>query len=474
MAENEMDKTSAIKIVRDIRFWIFLFFLIRLFGITDPPLEAMHSWRQALTNMIARNFLEISPNILFPRIDMAGELTGIIGSEFPFLSYLVFLVSKIFGYDHWYGRLINLFVSSTSLYYFFLIAKKYFSREIAFNATIILTVSIWFSFSRKIMPDVFSVSLVIIGLYYCLEYMEKGHLTRLLLFFFFTTLGTLSKIPALTLMSLAVLPLFSSFPLKRKIGVIISGFFTIIITGIWYFYWAPHLVDTYHFRLYFPKGLLEGLREIIQYPFQTFDKFFFTSFYSIAAFVAFVAGLVFMFLKKYRLLIYTFIITSLVFLVFMLKTGDVFSLHNYYIIPYMPIMALVAGYSLSLLKVRWQYLALLLICGEALFNQSYDFFIKDEVKYKLSLENMIEDTIGKNDLVIVNGGGANPNSIYFLHRKGWTADNEDLLYTGFIEERMEKGASYLVIEKRLLEYRFSYPLVIENEQIAVYKLLIER
>ena len=112
-----MDRSVAIKLLKDIRFWIFLFFLVRLFGITDPPLEAMHSWRQALTNMIARNFLEVSPNIFFPRIDTAGDLTGIIGSEFPLLSYLVFLVSEIFGYEHWYGRLINLIISSTSSCY---------------------------------------------------------------------------------------------------------------------------------------------------------------------------------------------------------------------------------------------------------------------------------------------------------------------------------------------------------------------
>jgi 4-amino-4-deoxy-L-arabinose transferase-like glycosyltransferase len=467
-----MDKNRLIGLFKDIRFWIFLFFLVRMFGITDPPLEAMHNWRQALTNMIARNFLEISPNILYPRIDMAGEYTGIIGSEFPAFSYLIFLVAKIFSYDHWYGRLINLFVSSTSLYYFFLIIRKYFSKEIAFNATIILTVSIWFSFSRKIMPDVFSVSLMIIGIYYCLIFLEKGHILRLMLFSLFSTLGALSKIPALTLLSLMLLPMFNAYPLRRKTGVVISSIFTLLITGLWYFYWVPYLVETFHYRLYFPKGLLEGWREIIQYPFLTFDKFFFTSFFSIAAFVAFIAGLVFMVVKKYRLLIYTFLLASLVFFVFMLKTGDVFSLHNYYIIPFTPIMALVAGYSLSLIKVRWQYLALVLICCEALFNQSYDFFIKEDQKFKINLEEVIADHIGKEDKVIVNGG-TNPNTIYFMHRKGWTLSNEELLAPGFIPAAIEKGAKYLIIDKKQLDRDFEYPLVLENDRIKVYRIMIE-
>ena len=121
--------------LRDIRFWIVVFFILRLVGITNPPLETGHNWRQSLTCMIARNFLEIDNTILYPRIDMAGEKTGIIGSEFPFFNYLIYLISELFGYEHWYGRLINLSISSLGIWYFYRLAKEYFSREIAFNAS---------------------------------------------------------------------------------------------------------------------------------------------------------------------------------------------------------------------------------------------------------------------------------------------------------------------------------------------------
>ena len=45
----------------------------------DPPLEVAHNWRQTLGAMIARNFLETDNNILYPRIDITGEKTGITG-----------------------------------------------------------------------------------------------------------------------------------------------------------------------------------------------------------------------------------------------------------------------------------------------------------------------------------------------------------------------------------------------------------
>jgi len=47
-----MDRNHVRNLFTDIRFWIFLFFLIRLVGITNAPLETGHNWRQSFTNMI--------------------------------------------------------------------------------------------------------------------------------------------------------------------------------------------------------------------------------------------------------------------------------------------------------------------------------------------------------------------------------------------------------------------------------------
>lgn len=464
-----MTKGQIIEITKDIRFWILVFFLIRLFGITDAPLEMGHNWRQSMTNMIARNFLEVSPNMFYPRIDIAGDYTGILGSEFPVFSYLIFLLAKIFGYDHWYGRMISLIVSSISIYYLYLLVKKYFKKEVAFYAAMLLSLSIWFSFSRKSMPDVFSVSLVIIGIYYCIRYLETGKLFKLILFFLLTTIGTLSKIPAALLLATLAIPLFASYPLNRKIGMVASGVVTIGFVSLWYFYWVPHLVDTYHYKLFFPRGLLEGFLEIIALPFDTLDKFVFTSFYSFVGFTAFLGGLVLMFVKKNLLLIKIFGITSAVFFVFILKTGYVFSLHNYYIIPYIPVMALVAAYGITFLKIKMQYLLLLAICIESVANQSYDFRIKPQEEYKLSLENAVDGIIGMDDLIIVNGNYS-PQTMYFLHRKGWTVKNETLKNPATIKARIKSGAKYLVVDKHHLDKTFDFQMAHEDTNIIVYTL----
>lgn len=65
--------------LKDIRFWILVFFLLRMYGIMNPPLEVVHNWRQTTVTMVARNFYETDPNILYPRIDIAGMKPALPG-----------------------------------------------------------------------------------------------------------------------------------------------------------------------------------------------------------------------------------------------------------------------------------------------------------------------------------------------------------------------------------------------------------
>lgn len=449
-----MMKTIKIKsILGDIRFWILLFFLIRLVGILNPPLEIGHNWRQSLTNMVSRNFLEGNSSILYPTIDMAGNESGIIGTEFPFYNYLIYSVSAIFDYSHWYGRLINLIVSSFGIYYFYLLLTKVSTIRIAKFATIVLLSSIWFGYSRKIMPDTFSVSLVIIGLYYCHSYLTKGSFKYLLLYFAFSTIGVLCKIPALSLISvLGLILLMKEIQFDRKKKVIVASTISFGIVCLWYFYWVPYLVEMYHFPLYFPKGFKEGLLEILPLLPDLSEKFYFSSLFSYIALPFLVFGLVTLIRSDQRYLKIGLSIITFVFVIFIIKTGAVFPLHSYYIVPFTPIMALLVGIGLSKLPTKWAIVAVSLIAFEGIMNQQHDFFIKDSEQHKAKLESILDQHIGKKELIIINGGPS-PQDIYFAHRKGWTLES-DSINQSKVEELHELGARYLVIEKN----KFSTPI----------------
>ncbi|KPK83774.1 MAG: hypothetical protein AMS27_11905 [Bacteroides sp. SM23_62_1] len=454
----------------NITFWIILFFLIRLIGVTNPPLETEHNWRQCFTNMIARNFLDISPNILYPRIDYTGNEPDIVGAEFPLFNYFIFLAAKVFGYQHWYGRLINLIISSIGVYFFSLLVHKLFDQKIAFAASIILLCSLWFSYSRKIMPDTFSISLMFISLYFCFRYIEKGTLTSLILFLFFGSFGTLSKIPAISYLSLLIIPIFSKQPSEKiKLRLIATGIIIFLVTALWYFYWVPYLVNSYHNQLFWPKSLSQGLRDLIQYWPDTLEKFYFASLHSYIAFICFLAGIYLVIKNRYKLLGNFLGVFTFVFFLFMLKFGQPFSHHSYYIIPFTPLMALAAGYAVSRLSYKFQLILLIAIALEGILNQQHDFFVKKSELYKVDLEQIADSVCRPGDLIIINGGD-NPQQLYFTHRKGWTVNNEALLYKDEIHELCKKGARYLFVNKTNFQENLEYQLIYENNYFDIYKL----
>lgn len=443
--------------------WIILFFVVRLIGITDPPLETGHNWRQSLTNMIARNFYEIDANILLPRVDMAGNETGIIGSEFPLMNYLMYLMSELFGYAHWYGRFINLCVSSVGILYFSKLIRLLFNNKVSFLSTIILLSSVWFAFARKIMPDTFSVSFVLSAIYFGIKFLRDGNRWHLLLYFLLATLGILSKIPALTLLSGFAVIFFCPQidQRKRRFFALVTGFI-IGIVCLWYFVWVPHLLELYSFQLYFPKGIKEGFLELVPLWSDALHKFYFSALHSFIGFAICMLGLFYLVKERRKYVLMTLGIMFLVFVVFIIKTGSVFPLHNYYIVTFVPVIAAVAGYGIAqVFNQKIQYLLLSLIVFEGVMNQQHDFRIEESELYKLDLAGIIKREIPAGERIVVNGG-LSPQLMYFAHRKGWSISNTEWEKESYRQYLIEQGARYVVLDKAELNFRSTYDAFYED------------
>jgi hypothetical protein len=456
----------------DIRFWILVFFLIRLVGITNPPLEIAHSWRMVTTNMYARNFLEIDNNILYARVDMAGELSGITAKEFPIYNYLIYLISLVFGWQDWYGRLISLLVSSLGTWYYFLLVKRFVGERHAFFSTLVLMSSIWFAYSRKIMPDTFSMSLVLASFYYGICYLYSGKGYRLTLYLLLGMAGTLSKIPSSYVFVLFLVPFLDhGVKIRRKTWVLAASIVVIAVNGIWYLYWVPEVTSTYGFIHYPEKSFLEGTREISQNFGDFLKRFYESALMSYVSFAIFLGGLVLLVIRKEKKILMVFAVLLVVFLVFTLKAGRSFTWHNYYIVPFVPAMALVSGYLLSALGKRWIYVTLLVIIAtEGIANQQHEFFIPGREKYKLDLQVMADSVCGNDDLVAVSGGH-NPQQLYFMHRRGWALKDEEIDEPDKVRDFQKRGARFLFINKESKIERFEgYPVIYENAHYIVYDL----
>ena len=460
--------------VQDIRFWIFIFFLLRLYGIHFAPLEVGHNWRQTTVLMVARNFLEVDPNVFLPRVDTAGHLSGITGMEFPLLNYLIYWISEIFGYEHWYGRLINLSVSSVGIWFYYKILRRYFSEQLSFSASIILLVSIWFKFSRKIMPDTFSLSLMIASIYYGLSYLEsqKGKFKDLLLYSILILLGGLSKLPSAYLLIIFCIPFFRK-DIAGSQKLIFTAFSIISLSPIlfWYFQWVPYLVEKYQYWNFFMGiSVQEGVDQLIANWAQASQRFYQTAI-QFSGFALFLLGLYFAFRQKEKKILLPLAVLSIGFLVIMLKSGYTFSHHSYYILPFVPVMSLVAAYGLETFNKKWIVIILLVIGTENILTQLEDFRIKEKNARLLNLEAALDQMSEQDELIMINSHPF-PTPMYFAHRKGWIQTNEEMQDPKLINAAKRKGLKHILIMKRSFgnEIELPYQKVIDNEDFAIYSL----
>jgi 4-amino-4-deoxy-L-arabinose transferase-like glycosyltransferase len=462
-------------IFKDIRVWIIVFFVLRLFAITNPPLEVAHNWRQTTVTMAARNFLETDSNLLFPRIDIAGEKTGITGMEFPLLNYLIYLVSSVFDYAHWYGRLINLFISSIGLFFFYKIIKKYFSEPLAFKATFILLFSIWFTYSRKIMPDTFSMALVFIGFYHATNYLDKKEfsLKDMSLYFFFCLLGGLSKLPAMYILVLLI-PLFVSknVATNSKIVFAILTCSIAAIISLYYFVWVPYLNKHFEFTHFFMgKSIFTGFKEISSNLNETFQKFYEEAIGYIG-FALFLIGIIMALIKKNKLILIVFTLSFVAFLIIIFKSGFTFYHHSYYIIPFAPVMSLLAAFTIQQITHQKIVLMILVLFAlESVLSKFHDFKVKDTNIAVMRLENELDKLGKRSDLILINSGNV-PTPMYFAHRKGWVDVNESLTNQTYIAALKKKGLRFIVILKKVFgtDLQLHYESVFENADFRIYKI----
>ena len=239
---------------------------------------------------------------------------------------------------------------------------------------------------------------------------------------------------------------------------------------IWYFIWNPYLSITYNSWYNDGKSISEGFSEIINNLYLVFRNFYFHSFYSYIIFAFFLFGLLKLILGRNRFFFLAIFVITIAFLIYIFKSGLFFYHHNYYIIPFVPVMSLIAGYYISFLKKKWLFVSLIVVgVSESILNQQHDFFIKKSERYKLELESIADLVSSKNELIAINGNN-NPQQIYLTHRKGWTCNDSDIADESFIKEIHKKGCRYIFINKNSSVRLKNRKVVFNNENFIVYDL----
>lgn len=146
-------------------FWLgiilILALLVRLYKI-DAPIADWHSWRQADTASVTRNFIKEGLKPFLPKYDdMSGVSEHPLANpnrfrfvEFPIYNLAVYPLYLFFGVSELYHRLVSVLFSLGSLIFVYLISKKYLKIFGAYLSAIIFALMPFnVFFSRTTLPE---------------------------------------------------------------------------------------------------------------------------------------------------------------------------------------------------------------------------------------------------------------------------------------------------------------------------------
>lgn len=156
---------KLLKILKSSYFWlgliIILGLIVRLYKI-NSPIADWHSWRQADTAAVTRNFVKIGFNPFIPIFDdMSGNSENPVVNpnrfrfvEFPIYNMAVYPIYLLFGVNETYHRLISVLFSLGSIIFVFLISKRYLDKFTSLvSAFIFAFLPFNVFFSRTTLPE---------------------------------------------------------------------------------------------------------------------------------------------------------------------------------------------------------------------------------------------------------------------------------------------------------------------------------
>lgn len=470
-------------------FIIILATSLRLYKI-DTPLADLHSWRQADTASVARNYARDGINLLFPKYDDLSNIgsgkenpNGYRFVEFPFYNALVAIEYKLLPIIpiEVYGRLTTLFFSLLLIAALYYICLKENGRITAIGTAMVFAIFPFFIFfSRVVLADMTAISLTFISLFFLyvwsLTKRKYGGTLCFLLSLLFFALAILTK-PTVIFYGLGLLFIFWR---KYKLNFLkyLSFYSYFIISAI------PFLLWRYHISFY-PEGIpasdwlisqvntYEGLKNIFFRP-AFFRWIFFDriSDYIMGGYgiFLFVLGLV---VRPKRYLLHILVLSGFIYL-FTFQGGNV--QHEYYQIILLPALAIGVGlgleYALQNLKSALHpiYLDGILIVV-LIFSVSFSYYnVKDYYNVPTGLVQIakIISVLTKPTDKIVTDETGDTTLLYLSDRKGSPAPFIPL------DDFKKEGYSYFVTTHSdvISQYKMQkkYTVVFENDQFALFKL----
>jgi 4-amino-4-deoxy-L-arabinose transferase-like glycosyltransferase len=462
---------------------------LRLYRI-DAPLTDFHSWRQADTAAVARNFVRGGFNLLRPTYDDLSSIqsgrenpNGLRYVEFPLYNAMfaaLFKIAPVMRVEMW-GRAVTILFSLITAAVMYYLLLKEGGRTAAIAGSFLYSIlpsSVFFS--RVVLPETTALGFVFLSLFFLYRW-RHGTGAKLWLPFALSVVCFAAAVlvkPTVIFYGLPLLYLIVArygFAFLRKPGFYLYFIISLLPLVLWRYY-----------ILRFPEGIpssdwlitsvntFEGQRQIFMKP--AFFRWIFYERINVMIFGGLLTGFFIYgaFARMKNLFLHSVLASAFAY-VFVFQGGNV--QHEYYQTVIIAPLAMFAGIGIALLfHERKRFLSPLFTVPAILFaialsvSFSWYYRVKDFYTYPEDLNHMariLNAFTDKEDKIITDRLG-DTTLLYLADRKG-----APMLYKT-LEQLKSDGYSYYMTDKQEiigeLKEKGEYGLLFENKQFALFKL----
>lgn len=474
-----------------ILFFIAIVALIfRLYKI-NTPLADLHSWRQADTAAVARNFVRNGFNLLLPRYDDLSNIQsgkdnpqGLRFVEFPIYNASFALLYKAFPalpLEIW-GRITTIIFSLIIIFIIYYLVLKESGRLTAIISSLIYAVFPFFVFfSRVVLPDTMAISMTLISIFFLYLYSQnKAPLMNIILYLL--SLVTFA-------LSILIKPMVIFYGLTLIYCFIKKYKFKVIKQIHFYLFFLISLLPFILWRIYikqYPEGIpentwlifltnsFEGKKVIFFRPaffrwifFERINNLILGGYVS----VFFILGI----LRKHKSSLLISLLISAFLYIFTFQGGNV--QHEYYQILILPVLAMFIGLGVDLLLLKTNKLfinryvlsiAILIIFLLSVFFSFYQ--VRNYYGYPQDLIHIskIIKTLTKPEDRIITDTLGDTTLLYLSERRGSPAP-----YKEFDDFKKDGYSYFLTMKHEVVEHlkeENKYKLIFETDNFSLFKL----
>jgi 4-amino-4-deoxy-L-arabinose transferase-like glycosyltransferase len=464
----------------------FIALAFRLWGVTNPLLD-FHAWRQTLTATLSYNFYAEGMNFLNPSPNRLNQLGAF---EFPLYTYIVAILYKVFGFHEIIGRLVAIAFSMGSIWFLYLLGKRYFDETSAMLACgfyAVLPFCVYYS--RTFMPESAMLFFSISMLYMFTRWLDTGKWNHFFIASLLATLAFLVKLPTLYMGGPLLFLAWNKF--RGKIIYQFPLYLFVILTlappALWYSYVSQlHYESSGESNLWLSLITNWDVLSTLRYWKLIFWTRLVEKMFTFTAFPFLILGMLRARENKEQLVLHIWFFSVCAYFIIAARLNF---MHEYYQVPIIPVGCLFIGkYLADFFRQRsntnWKadkkvWLVALMIVFIPLhsiyklnnrlhFNDSY-----------LKISTAVQQVTLKTDRLVVEDVSASPRIFYYSQRKGWGYSLNDKILPSLLEGLIKKGATHYVMANFNLQEKnpklrsflqSNHQLLLQKEYVTIYKL----